>query len=555
MRRLVCLIVMLPIAFVSSMSEGADRGNVRSALAAAFGMQTGTHESIKCGLPLITRALTARNTAQGPTKSSIKQLLTRDERQKQKTAGHFTVHYDTTGGSAATMLDALHLPIAGSSDEYADSVLAIANHVYAVEVGAMGYLPPPSDSTAGGGPEYDIYVVDLGSEYGETTPESSLDNKPDGGRCTSYLTIDNDFIFVTPISERGLPAARVTIAHEFHHAIQMGQYGYWTSEPFFYEITSVWMETVVYPEVPDYLNYLNKSWSQFQNPSTSFASDDIIMYSRSIWATYLTQRFGNSIMREVWEAIPQGEPLSANDRALQLHASSFRDAFAGWTLWNYFTGTRAIAGQYYALASLYPTMVTSTIELTSALPDQVFSGSLGPLSARYYDVMTPSNSAYATVCNLNTANALSAQRGLFPYSLHLSLNAGDGSYVQLAGGLFGLLTVSDPANWSLNGNSVGSVPAEGAAFPNPFLADGTSSVSLAGKRGGQSGVPGLLKIYDSSLQLIYDASLPSVNVRGRTVYVWNGMTSRSTVAASGVYLFTIETPTGLTSGKFALIRK
>jgi uncharacterized protein YjaZ len=39
------------------------------------------------------------------------------------------------------------------------------------------------------------------------------------------MTIHKDFSFVTPDSNRGLRAMKVTVAHEYHHAIQLGNYG------------------------------------------------------------------------------------------------------------------------------------------------------------------------------------------------------------------------------------------------------------------------------------------------------------------------------------------
>ena len=47
----------------------------------------------------------------------------------------------------------------------------------------------------------------------------------------------------------------MTIAHEFHHAIQFGYYQ-GSDSIWWQESTSTWMEEVAYPEVDDYLQYL-----------------------------------------------------------------------------------------------------------------------------------------------------------------------------------------------------------------------------------------------------------------------------------------------------------
>ena len=43
------------------------------------------------------------------------------------------------------------------------------------------------------------------------------------------MNIDNDFQFFTA----RVDGLRVTIAHEFFHAIQFGAYGYWSTDLYF----------------------------------------------------------------------------------------------------------------------------------------------------------------------------------------------------------------------------------------------------------------------------------------------------------------------------------
>ena len=71
----------------------------------------------------------------------------------------------------------------------------------------------------------------------------------------SYLELDNDYTNPVYQQTKGTDALRVTIAHEFHHAVQFGYYqgtdGVWWQES-----TSTWMEEVAYPHIDDYLQYL-----------------------------------------------------------------------------------------------------------------------------------------------------------------------------------------------------------------------------------------------------------------------------------------------------------
>ncbi len=527
---------------------------LRTALSQALGIRPTAGEAVKCGLPLITRALSARNSLSAQARSLLARLLQRTERQKQRTSGHFTVHYDTTGTSAAVLLGPDHLPSADPANAYADSVLSIANQVYDYEIGTLGYGPPPEDGIAGGGPEYDLYVEDLGPEYGETTPEIPLDNKPDGGQYITYITIDNDFSFVKPDSNIGLPALRVTLAHEFHHAIQLGQYGYWSSEVYFHELTSVWMETMVFPEITDYLNYLRAPWGEFQNPDEPFTSNQTIMYSRGIWGTYLSNRFTPVVMREIWEDIRQDAPLQANDVVLRRHGRSFRQEFAEWTLWNYFTERRADPVRYYPRGAVYPPVIAVGIDFKPPASQQTLGGTLHPLAARYYEIATGTDTSCLVVTSVNDGDALTPQPPQYTYSVALNRNSPGDGYLPIGTAGYYSLSVVDPTNWktwAVQGRSVvASAAQEGIPYPNPFHADGSSVVSLPAH-----GTSAMLRVYDSAMRLVYEAVQNPTVLPDKTVFTWNGRRNDGRLAASGVYFFTLELPDQATvTGKLALLR-
>ena len=197
------------------------------------------------------------------------------------------------------MLDANFQPIPGSFRQYVDSVAAVLTYTDSVETQVLGYPFPPTDNMNGGGPEYDVYILELGgSIYGQTVPDE--DSTVEGGRSSTFIELDNDYSFVTPDSNKGIPGLEVTVAHEFHHAIQIGNYGFWSDETYFYEITSVWMEDVVYTGVNDYYQYLRSSQSQFRHPEVPFTSNGNIEYSRGIWGQFIAKRFGTNAMRWAW---------------------------------------------------------------------------------------------------------------------------------------------------------------------------------------------------------------------------------------------------------------
>src|SRR3970040_2069104 len=86
-------------------------------------------EPVKCGLPAVTVALTQIDTASQELRYKLAAALRRPTLQKNILVGNFRIHYDTTGSDAPAMLDALHQPIPGSADEFADSVASIVSYV------------------------------------------------------------------------------------------------------------------------------------------------------------------------------------------------------------------------------------------------------------------------------------------------------------------------------------------------------------------------------------------------------------------------------------------
>jgi hypothetical protein len=561
MRRITMLLVFCAASWVlCSAQEGSSSSGLRSRTLDGIRLQMeGTREeglAVKCGFPIVTYALVHRDLLPGPLAKQAGVLFSRPDMQKSILVGGFRIHYDTSGFDAAALLDASHRRIAGSADAFADSVGAILNRVVPVEVGELGYLPPPQDGADGGGPEYDVYVVELGREYGYTTPEVRLNGKAQGATYTSFISIDNDFIFVTPDSNRGLPALRITLAHELFHAIQMGRYAYWTDDVYFYEMCSTWMEDVVFPNVNDYIQYLFSAESHFRSPDLPFTTQyGVYMYSRAVWVHYIAKKFGRDAVRRFWEETRADPPLQAMDNALQEYGSSFRSSFAEWTLWNYFTGSRADTARYYPEGNLYPLITQMGVDFIP--PSRDISGTLGALSARYYDVMSSGNRLTLALSNLNLSAGLAKSSEKFGYTYKLNVNRLDESYQPTAAGFYVKLDVPDPTNWyswNIAPGPVGPIAlSAGSPFPDPFRTDGRSSVHVPVTA--DEPVEGKLSVFSSGMDLVYSATLTSSPMLGKQAFSWNGRTDRGEVAESGIYFYVLEFKNQVLKGKFALLRR
>lgn len=277
--------------------------------------------------------------------------------------GYFKIHYNTVGSDA----------VPGQDDNF-NSIPDIVERAgiycdssYSAFVTNMGYLPPPLDNGNGGDDKYDVYFLAI-LAYGTTYPDFSADSA--WNDFSSFIGLNRNFYGFPPNDDPEgdtIGAHKVTCAHEYFHAVQLA-YDNDFSKLWLMEACATRMEEVVFPEVNDNYNYLRFF---FNEPETSLASNGgYHMYGTFIWPTYLEEKFDPIILKRTWEAIRYNSALDALDSALAPYAVKVADVFAEFTLWNYFTGARAIPGRYYTAAAeindvdidiSYPTLVHDSV--------------------------------------------------------------------------------------------------------------------------------------------------------------------------------------------------
>ncbi|MBD3169475.1 MAG: T9SS type A sorting domain-containing protein [candidate division Zixibacteria bacterium] len=309
-------------------------------------------------------------------------------------AGHFKIHYDTTGLDAPAQTDTN--PADGVPD-YINQVAEAAEYVWAKEIGEMGYRAPLADDwyPGGGDARYDIYIINQAQGYfGYTQPDQTTSDLYPA--YTSFMALDNDYSSVFWMEP--LDAMKVTMAHEFFHAIQMsydateykGNVGSPDYSVWWYEVSSVWMEEQVYDNINDYVNYLPYF---FNYPSMGLETDggtqvkNAHKYASCIWGLYLTERFGTNIMRLLWEECATEADynvISALDTVIAQVSGGTYDldkAFAEFATWNYFTGDRMFNlydGTTYSEANMFPEIPDSLIANYSSYPVNVGAGNEVP---------------------------------------------------------------------------------------------------------------------------------------------------------------------------------
>ncbi|MBM4178271.1 MAG: hypothetical protein FJ211_02930 [Ignavibacteria bacterium] len=271
--------------------------------------------------------------------------------------GKFRVHYAVVGPDAVDTIDR----DANGSPDYVDECLRALQRSWKLEIDTLGYAPPPGDDTTGGSRAIDVYLHDLGREgyYGITNLDRLLALTP-SERYTTWVEIDNNFSPTDSTwsgkqsySTFGVDALRVTCAHELHHVIQNGSYGYNGQQRMFYELSSTWMEMRAYPEVRDWA-----VWTSFL-----LTRPELWPFSKSNALNgYCWGWFGNvltagqvDIMKSTWDHVGKGrEPFTALNAACTSASTTFKDVFCGALSSLYQTGARGSGNPYLPSAELLP---------------------------------------------------------------------------------------------------------------------------------------------------------------------------------------------------------
>lgn len=503
----------------------------------------------KCGLWLSYEVMRNWNNFDEAQKQKAKNLIAAPLTQKSRVIGHFSFLYDTTGFDVPAMLDSTYQPIPNSYEEFVDSAGSIFSHVWTFEVDTLGYLPPPLDTDG----TYHVVITAVGSgEYGETDLDTNAINSTSPPRYGSHIQVDNSFANVIQ-SSRGMPGLRVTAAHEFNHAIQIGCYGFWPDERYFYEIQSTWMEDVVYTNVNDYYNYLSNSpaiLSQFSHPDIRFTElDGKIEYSRALWGKYIEKRFSRDLMRHVWEHIAQVSTLPALDRTLTDAGSSFRKAFLEWTRWNYYTGSNADTVNYYTEGRNYPDMLLRPVDQYTS-PGRSLEDSIQVISSTYHPILVNSTTMVSVISNIDNSSIGTDAFLNFTYEMS---DRGGSDFKQLSNGIYVKVDAPDPQNWS-SWENVPTQTSQVIVYPDPFIAQSRKPLNFRLPSAIQS--TAVLHVFSSSLRLIYDNELPVVNLRPlEPGIVWDAHDNNGNLIASGIYFYFIEIDQIEYRGKFAVLRE
>lgn len=197
------------------------------------------------------------------------------------------VHHVTRGADAPARAD------------WPRRTLRVLERVWDLEVGRLGFRPPPRDGRRGGDGRFDVYLADLGDRglFGYCTPERRV--RGERFAASGYCVLDDDFAR-RQYGAPPLASLRVTAAHEFLHAIQFG-YDF-HEDPWLLESTATWVEERFADGADDNRRYLR--YGSVRRPGVALDRFSNAGYAHyGAWAFWerLSRRVGADVVRAVWE--------------------------------------------------------------------------------------------------------------------------------------------------------------------------------------------------------------------------------------------------------------
>jgi hypothetical protein len=511
--------------------------------------------SIKCGFRMTSQIKFNLERFSFERQQLLKSLLVRPTRDTSivSLSGRFRIHFNLIGSERPNYDPFL------SARQNAEEVGKAIDSAYNFEVNFLGYPAAPFDNGEGGDNLYDIYITSAAGNYGFTQPEISLGDQ----KYTSHIQIH--YSFQGQFYTHGFDAMSVTVAHEYHHAIQIGNYtgDRIDQDGYFYEITSTSMEEFVYDNVNDYYAYMP---TYFNNTSVSFGNTQ--GYELAIWNIFLDAKFGHNIIKRQWELLPEMRALNAINAIFNLPAYglNFRDVLHEFAIWTFFTKYRAKQNEYFEEAASYPLVQPIISPISFQSPDEKVtindSKSVANSFITFINAGTnPDDTITVLTTNGDYINGVENPSFVFPFEYTLyDYNAPGTRKLNENFNYYALFNTSQPSFWSnsefLNSDLISTykfIAEYDYAFPSPFRYGLNTFIFIPVTSPESDDVD--LNIYTSSMDLVYSERQVLTRQDNQPGVRWNVLDNDGQKLASGVYIYAIKSGDKTSIGKLVIFNE
>jgi hypothetical protein len=438
----------------------------------------------------------------------------------------FAIYYNETVPDGTTPIDFVR-----RAAEECDSA-------YEFEINQLGYSAPELTD----GAHYRFFLTPLHRAperaYGATLwlDDAQLPNAPSGThRTRSFCEIENSFpdsVYATT----GYDALRVTIFHEFFHMIQFSGYGMPPSVPnyiFFQEMSSAWMEMRSTPNVKDYLQYVKY---YLKNLELRFdAIPDLGIYGQYLYLAYLSNRYGDTIVRECWENYRDktNDPITAIDLALAAHGTTWCNEYEKF-------GAELVSGS--PLSATHDIPDAAALPIASINVHHVTSGSSQDISNIFALSLTFAETIGSSTCDVVIARDTDRR---VQSTVTISASSSGAATVHM----------DDPQRYCDTTLCSSSL----AVLPNPFvITEGHSDTALffASSRF-ERPISTVLDIYSIRREHIRNDDQSKSTLRANESWYasWDGRDDLGKPVEIGEYIYKLSVDGALKIGKIVLVRK
>lgn len=301
-------------------------------------------EPIKCGNPLLLELGIHEDELFTPPASLLKSNSNANSspvvaETYLSPSGKFRLDYFRSGSDSVRSVDLNKNAIPDFIERAAKEI----DFVWQVQIQQLGFRDP----LVGINP-YPILFRNTGNFYGFTSSNGksiTIHSTFDG--FSSYHNDDPEGYIIGDL--------KVTLAHEFKHAIQYRYNNLSANSHSWAEMDATLLEEVTYDEVNDYYNYLKSSSSIYRNPQNPIFPGT---YHDVTFALYFHEKYGSLFWTSVWTktVTKTSDFLTALDLELQERGTTLKSAFAEMAMWHFYSGARTITNYGFDEASFYPNL-------------------------------------------------------------------------------------------------------------------------------------------------------------------------------------------------------